>query len=498
MKIYSKLTFENRLGLIFWVPIGICFLIQAFLSIYDPQNLVVLSIVLLIFTLLYLIVKTGSLYNTPILLSVLYIFNNIIFAFFVKTLLLQPLSSNLYSPGYSYFATWVATFALFLAVFASKAIKVGKPLFKPVKNLHYLKWLTIYSFVLGFSAWVFNQIVLINRRADSYDYQQSFGGFAILDNLFYMSIISGTAFVLISTNKKKSINIYLAVVFLLCLVMALVESRKMGIGLLLVSHIGTCIFFRKRITNNQIITFFAVVLFAFFVFTPIVHIYRSTIWFLPLSQKIEFLYKNINDLSSLDRINDYYRQIQNRKPRRYDYFATYMSFLDRFAAIQINDDLISATEDYGLSKSKFYFTDYTRILPGFLYPGKDTIPTGDKLRWEYGLKKYGQISFTTAPLICNAYSVGIGVAVFSLCFYIFLLLFLLFKKINWNLYENVYAIYFFVPFIFGIHQFSHDQFITKIFRELPINIFILYFFHITYVTYSQIRHFKRHPQHIMV
>jgi len=480
MRIYNKLTIDNNLGLLFWAVVAVCFMAQVALSNEDPKNYVVLWIVLITYVYFYLLVKNGNLYEAPVLLSVLYVLHNIIFAFFVKTLLLQPASSNLFTPVISYFATFIAVLALCIAVFVSKIIKVGKPIFEPVKDLNFLKWLAIYSFIIGFSAWVLNQHMLTDRRAAFFDPQKSFGGFAIFDNLFYMSIISTTAYVLISSKNKKSFNIYLAFLFFIALVMSLIESRKIGLGLPFLSYLLTCIFFRKKITSNQVIAFCMLFLFAFFIFTPIAHTYRSTLWFLPFTQKVDFLYQNLEEVSSLETINDYYTQVTKVQHHRYNYFNRNMLFLDRFAVVQINDELIAATENKGLSKSIFYLTDYSRVLPSFIYPNKNTIAIGDKLRWEYNLKEYGQISFTTAPLISNGYAIGKNLGVFILCLYIFLVLFLIFKKINWNLYENVFTIYFFIPFIIGIHQLSHHHFITKFFREIPINIIVLWFFYFFY------------------
>jgi hypothetical protein len=480
MKIHEKLTIENNFGRLFWVPVGICFVLQALLPFDDPQNFVVLAIVLCIFIVFYIIVKDHSLYDTPVLLAALYIFSNVVFAFVTKTLLLQPASTNLYAPIPSYFATLIAVFALFFALFASKAINIGKAFFPPVKELHFLKWLSIYSFVIGTSTWVLNQIMLIDRRSPSFDPSASFGGFAVFGKLFYMSIIAATAYVLIASNKKKSLNIYIILLFCVGVGMALVDSRKIGMGFTFLAYILTCIFFRQQVTKKQVGAFVGFILLAFFIFTPIVHIYRSTLWFMPFTKKIEFIWNNYDNIFSPEKIQDYYLETSERIINRYDYFDRDMFFLDRFAAIQINDDLISATDSQGLSNSKFYLTDYTLLLPGFIYPEKDTIALGDKLRWEYGLKKSGRISFSTAPLISNAYSVGKNIGVFILCFYIFLVLFLILKKINWNLYENVFAIFFFMPLVFAIHEKSHGGFIMIMLREMPVQIATFFFFHIAY------------------
>ena len=481
MKIYDKLTIENSFGLLFWLIVGLCFTVQVALCFEDFHNIIVLYISLNIFGLLYFIVKNSSLYNSAVLLSVLYIFSNIVFAFIIKTALLQPVSSNLFSPTNSYFTTFLAFLALLFALLTAKKAKVGRPIFKSVEDAIYLKWLSIYSFVIGFSAWILNSIFLVDRRSSFYSPSVSFGGIGYFTKIYYMSIIAAVAYVIIQSNKKKTVDSYIIFLFGVSLVMAFVNSRKIGLGFTMLSYLLPCIFFRGRVTKNQIVSLVATLCFAFFVFTPIAHTYRTKLWFLPFPQRIEFMVNNYSEIFSIRNIIESYNNISEQSLHRYNYFDRYSSFFDRFATVQINDDLISSTDNQGLFDSAFYLKDYTLLLPGFIYPNKDTIAIGDRLRWLYGLKKYGLIGFSTAPLISNGYAVGKHAVVFLLCFYIFVILFLVLKKVGWNLYENVFAIFFLFPLIIGIHQFSHDQFITKLFREIPVGILCFWFFHIAYV-----------------
>ena len=320
----------------------------------------------------------------------------------------------------------------------------------------------------------------IDRRSADFSPSDSFGGFAVFDNLFYMSIISATAYVLLSSKKRKSFNIYIGLLFCVGIAMALVESRKVGLGYTFISYILTCVYFRQHITKKQISVFVSFIFFAFFIFTPIVHVHRSTLWHLPFGQKLSYIFQNYKEIISTEILKENYLEVFEKRKKRYDYFKKNILFLNRFAAIQANDDIISAVDNQGLSTSKFYLTDYTRILPSIIYPNKDTIAIGDKLRWEYNIKKYGRISFTTAPLISNAYSVGKNVGVFIVCCYIFLVTFLIVKKLSYNLHENVFAIFFLLPFIFAIHEKSHSGIILILFREIIVYIVVLYLLRVTF------------------
>jgi hypothetical protein len=465
-----------RAGRLFWAAIGICLLVQLALSAYSAVNLVVLLLFVSIMTVFALIVSYGSLFSVPTLLAVLYIFNNVIFAFFLKTLLLQPLSSNLFAPVSSYLATLVACIALFCAIHIAKIINVGRPFFQPIRDLRLLKWLSIYAFGVGATSWVLNQLFLIDRRSDLYDPKKSFGGFAIFDDFMYLSIAAATAYVLISSKKKKSLNIYNVLLLVLTSIMALIDSRKIVIGLAYLSYMMTCIFFRAEFTKKQMAAIVGFFLFAYFVFTPIAHVNRKVLWYVPFDQKIEYIMNHIHEIISPQTIVEYYHDISERNYNNYEYFGRKMSFVDRFAAIQINDELIGSVDATGLSRSKFYLTDYQLILPKVLYPKKETIDIGDKLRWEYNLKRLGIISYSTAPLICNGYSVGKNLGVFLLCLYFFCLLFVLYKKLGWSLSENVLCIFCVQRWVFLVHQGSHAQWVTAVFREIPAQVALIMVF----------------------
>jgi hypothetical protein len=486
MKVSLKLSYFKNFNSLFWLAIVLVVLVQISLSVNDAKNIILLFFFVGSVICFYLVLRMDSPHRSYVMLGCMYIFNTVILAGIIKTVLFQPLSSNLYAPIESYAASFVAFLAVLLAIYISKRTPVGKPILKSQIRLKKLKYLSVYSFIIGTIAWFLHQSYLIDRRSVYFDPQESFGGFGIFTNLLFMGIICATAYVIYSTDKKKSMNIYVLFMLIIVSAMSIVESRLTNIGLAFVSYFATAIFLRSKITSKQIVLSASMILFLFFVITPIVQYYRSTLWYIPIEQRINYVLDNFNEIYSPRNISYYYGKIKDKEVDRYRYFGFNAGFIDRFAAVQINDDIISEVVRQGFYDSKFYYEDYVNMLPSFLYPNKDPFSTGDILRWHYGLRYSDSIGFTLAPLISNAYSAGGMILVFFFVLYCFLFLFLVLKKLNWNL-DNVYGIFFFLLLAIGIHQNAHYFFVNNLIRIIPMSLLIFIIYETTYSFLAKIK-----------
>ena len=82
-------------------------------------------------------------YNAGSWLILFFVLGNELVALYGKTLLGQPLDSNLYAPMASYLVLTVAALAMFAALVTVRFAPVGKPLLKPTANprtLCFLSW----------------------------------------------------------------------------------------------------------------------------------------------------------------------------------------------------------------------------------------------------------------------------------------------------------------------------------------------------------------------
>lgn len=415
--------------------------------------------------------------NAASLVGFLFVFNTVTFAVILKTLFLQPLDSNLYRPTTGFVVVLLAVLQMFFALKIVRILPTGAPIFKPTTNLKYLKYLAVASFVIGFAFWLLNQRFLIDRRASFYSESTSFGGFASFTYIFYMAIVAATAYVILSTNGKRSLNIWVVLLLIVGAIIGLVASRKIELAYTFLSYYLTSFYFRRFISKKQVTTLALFVVFAFFVFGPVVHTFRSELWFLSFPQKVDFLRDNWRSVLNKAQLESFLDRVLSRRKNGYDfeYFGRNLFFIDRFATIQHIDLIIDTVEQQEHLGAATLLRGYSRVLPRFLYSEKSTISQADEVTWELGLRKFGVIGFPTVPLVGHAFAALGWAGVFFVPFYMFIILFLILKKIGWQLYQNIYAVFFLVPLVVNVHQWTHTQFIYRLLREFPLLVLLLLF-----------------------
>ncbi len=476
MRLDRKTTFF-MLGLVFCI-----FLMQLAFG----TSPVILLIALLSVAISVIVLLDGGYRDSLSIVGFFFIFNTITFALILKTALLQPLESNLFQPFTSFVIVLVGAVEIFLAFNIVKLFPVGKPLFKPTQNLSFLKYLAIVCFAFGILFWLLNQKFLINRRDIYYSEDVSFGGFASFVPIFYMSIIAATAYVILSTKGKKSVNIWIIALLGVGLLIGIVESRKLELGYTFLSYYLASFYFRRYFTKSQVMTFVVFVLFAFFVFGPIVHTFRTQLWFLSFNKRIEFLRDNWRTVFQPSQLEYYFSKLLSteRTSYEYAYFGTSLFFIDRFATIQHTDLIVDSVEDQNTLGAGVIAEGYEKLLPGFIYPQKSTISQADQITWELGLRRYGVIGFPTVPLLGHAYAALGWFGVFTIPLYIFIVLFLILKKIGSKLFQNIYAIFFLVPLLINIQQWTHTQYVYRLLREFPILAILLLLFIKSYKVFN--------------
>ncbi|MBN1481479.1 hypothetical protein EH223_03865 [candidate division KSB1 bacterium] len=431
----------------------------------------------------FLILNHGGIYDAVSLAGFVFLFNTVFFAILLKTFLGQAIDSNLYAPFISFLIIFIVALEVLFAIKLVHIIPVGKPLYKPHNDLSFLKYLAIVCYVLGVLLWILSQLYHVDPRSQFSSQDKGFGGFATIYPIFYMGIVAGTAFVLLSSNQKKSVNKWLFMMILTGVIMGLFESRKVIVGLTFGYYFFTSFIYRHRITSRQIFVGILLVLFIFFIFAPIVHVYRTDLWFLPFSQRIDYMKSNADKMIQSNYLFDYFRRVFNQEYslNSYQYFGQNLILIDRFATIQHSDLIIDSFMSRNEMGAELFIQGFDLILPSFINPNKRSISLGDQITWELGLRKYGVVGFPTVPVIASSFAAKKWLGVLVVPFFIFLLLFLFLKKVGADIRRNVFSIYFIVPILVGAHEWSHSQYIVRLFRLFPVQIILLllivFFYH---------------------
>jgi len=413
--------------------------------------------------------------NAASVVGFFFVFNTLIFAVLLKTLFRQPLDSNLFQPTTSFLVVLIGISQLFFALKVVRLIPTGRPIFSASTDPGFLKYLSVSSFVVGVAFWLLNQRFLVDRRASFYNESSSFGGFASFSAIYYMAIVAATAIVIIRTNGKKSLDGWVVFLLIVGSIIGIVSSRKIELAYTFLSYYVTSFYFRRFISKTQMATLAMFIAFAFFIFGPVVHTFRSELWFLNFPQKVDFLRDNWRMMLSKSELESFLERVLSRRKSGYDfeYFGRNLFFIDRFATIQHIDLIVDTVEQQEPLGGSTLTRGYSRILPRFIYSEKSTISQADEVTWELGLRTYGVIGFPTVPLLGHAYAALGWIGVFFVPFYMFIILFLILKKIGWQLRQNVFALFFLVPLLVNVHQWTHTQYVYRILREFPLLVIML-------------------------
>ncbi|MBN1558893.1 hypothetical protein JW998_01495 [candidate division KSB1 bacterium] len=423
----------------------------------------------------FLILSSSGFLDAGSLVGFAFLFNTMFFAILLKTILGQSLESNLYAPFTSFLIVFIVSFQVLFALKFVQALPVGKPLFHPSNELPFLKYLAIVCYAVGLLLWTLSQIYRIDPRAQSSTQEKGFGGFDTIYPIFFMGIVAATAYVLLASQKRKSLNKWVVLMLLTGSVMGLVESRKIILGLTFGYYFFTSLVYRKTLTAKQVVVGMLLLLFVFFIFGPIVHMYRNELWFVPFDQRMDYLISNAGKMTQSEYLIDYFFLVISRENAlyHYQYFGQNLLFIDRFATIQHNDIVVESFLNRAEMGAHILWRGFDLILPGFMNPNKSIISLEDQITWELGLRKYGVVGFPTVPLIACSFAATKWIGLAFIPLIVFTLLFIVIKKIGSNIDRNVFAIFFIVPILLNAHQWSYSQYIVRIFRIYPVQIVIL-------------------------
>src|SRR4051794_10940077 len=117
-------------------------------------------------------------YNMGAWVCFLFALGNILVALYAKTLVGQPIDSNLDAPFESFLVLDVGCLALVFSFLVARRLNVGAPILRATENPGTLLTLSWGSFGMGSLFW------LLNRLAQDPEQGSGFGGWALFVNLF--------------------------------------------------------------------------------------------------------------------------------------------------------------------------------------------------------------------------------------------------------------------------------------------------------------------------
>jgi hypothetical protein len=427
-------------------------------------------------------------YNLGAWVALFYALGNVLVALYAKTLLGQPLDSYLYAPVGSFLALAVTSVGLLAALLLVQRVNVGRPLFTGTLNPRFLAFLSWACFGFGTLFW------LLNRWFQDPS-GSGFGGIALFRDLLVMAVIARTAMLLERSQCRGTFDIPLGLIVALSIFTGLIDNQKAMAALPVVGYFSTVLFYRRGLPMRSVVVLaIGVMLFAT-VIAPMTNALRALgQQEMSLNQRIEFVASSTAKLvtapQELDRFEQLVTaQLQNDFRNYFGENGAEQLLLGRYASVQYVDPVIAAVNRQGTRGGSAIWPAFIALVPSFVYPDKPEYGEAYETLVYYDLINPTAGKYPVLPLAGQAYA-GYGVVgLLVIPFLTFFGFLLVVKKLGWQLYRNVYAIFFFCSFVIVyVNQGDLSQYAGAALRNFPL--FALVFWLITHSYRIRLR--RRH------
>ncbi len=330
-----------------------------------------------------------------------------------KTILLQPLQSNLVAPEMSALYTVLAFASICVAYHLLKYTrrapnKARAFVVKVFDKRTFVSWLAKTFFVLGFGTQFLASIFRPHMEAGQFEQNAGFGGFGA----FYFMMVFGVAAQAGLIWKFKAgileRNILIAMlVGILGISMIQNIKKPMYDAIILMT---LCIYaFKIKIRPQAIITLVCVLVFMQTIISPLIHIVRYEGTALSPGERVDatmrILSENDYDFGKISQL--YSKQASTMGEYRADSSYYYPSTLnlDRFSLILPTDQVVRTGDPARLDIREQLASSLNQILPAPLV--KHTLYVGvDEIAWAYGIRDWGVIGRPVIGIVASSYAVG--------------------------------------------------------------------------------------------
>jgi hypothetical protein len=433
-------------------------------------NLLVVSLALIACTAGLAGVRIVGAYQSGAWLAFLFVLGNVTVALVAKTVLFQPLDSNLYAPVASFVVLAAGSAALLIALIISLILPVGKPVLRSIKDLRLLRFLSTSTFALGTVFWFLAR--LFQDPGGS-----GFGGITVFWNLLLMSVIARAAMIIERTHGRRSVDTILVMILLACVVMGMIDNSKAEVALPIVAYFATSLFYNGGLTFRQCAAGTLGVLLMVTLIGPMIHAYRALgIHDMPWRERVGLMERSVKDALVHGDVQ-FYQEVVSEVATMdfgsgyYDYFGrgTGQMLLGRYASIQQIDPVIATVNRRGFRGGSVIWPAFQRVTPTFLFPAKPRDTEGFLLLVQLGISDPEGNKYPVVPLLAQSYAAYGATGVLVIPFFVFLCLLLAMKKLGWHLYRNVFAIFFFcVYLVVYANQGEMNQYAEAVLRNFPL------------------------------
>jgi hypothetical protein len=404
------------------------------------------------------------------------------FALLTKTLLGQPVDSNLIAPEISGLHMLVAFASITAAYLLAQRFtpKLSQPagVFRYFNSPFFLKNFSRFGFVVGAIFHILHLILRPRFINGTGEQTAGFGGFGSFYFLIVMAFAAQIALCKLGENKarERTIATFMFVAILLMTVAG--NVKKDILDALVILAISTYALGFK-VGVRQVVAG-AILLFAInFVLTPLIHITRSSGADFSISERFQYTAEVVSTNNfDLGKINDINDRITQGFRTNYRAFGSYVYpstvNLDRFSLIFPLDQVVRTGGPPRIMPNDIVNRVLQIVLPSSLIT-KSPGSMADLVGWSYGFRAPGTVSRPVVGLPASSVALG---GLFGAAIIPFGILSVVFTLLNWlggSLKGNPWAIALTVS-LMHIPEKEVDALFGIMLREAPLILIVMALF----------------------
>jgi hypothetical protein len=389
------------------------------------------------------------------------------FPLFAKLTMGQALDTYLLDPTGSFGVVLVGVFGYGIALLISSRLPLGRPLIRPISS----------SLALGRISFLAAMVGIIANLIVAFRVGEGYTGITVAEffvPFFHLALITSIARALVSTNFRKSVDLWVTIVLIVEIAFAMVRNSRMALMETLLCYVMTVSAFEYKIRWRQFGLMVISILMMVIFITPVFLYVRSFKGNLSWTGRIEATMEAAANWP--DAFAHFLTQTdtQDRLGWYLNYYGSPQNVFERMSNINHVDVLKAGSDSRGKCGMEDLRLSMKRALPRVVAPDKPRqYSQGYWLYTRIGIVNPG--SFATAALIGNGYA-AFG---WAGCFFypaILGLLWLLFiKKIcGFDLRGNIWGIYLLMRVHNQFVEGSSASYLVYIFRSLPQDFILLW------------------------
>ena len=298
---------------------------------------------------------------------------NVLVAQVAKVVLWQPADSHLLQPLTTMGVYDAGMFGIYAAatLFRRSRLSRRPPLFAPETDPARLMWVAYVSTALFLFQSVFTRAVAVDAETGAQTTGGLFGLLQAIPFLFTLSVASGTAYMVVSSQGRRSLGLVNLVPMLTVAALGTLGANREAVPDVIAVYFLTCYAFRFRFRPIHF-GFLAVGAYvAQFIFFPYALYARSIVRTPDLQKNIQLAAGLMQDVIA-DPVK--YQQLtyesKAKTPWKFFYYGKAYPTLDRFSQMVVADAVIDAALRETNSEMDTITPGFLTVPPRFLLPDK--------------------------------------------------------------------------------------------------------------------------------